>query len=197
MGVQGEPQSIPQGNRGTISLRACIVFGAVVGGFAALVAIRFGEAFGSFLPVAAAAVGALAGRVFFSTLKGKTDGADWRNVSSANVDAIAVENAFSQPPDASVPLGSEFAANSEAEKGPGAAPVAPPPEPEWPVETYEVQVKLDLARSYVELGDPELAVQYLQEVLEMELAIGKKLSSEVLQETREPAPESDDVGLPD
>ena len=69
--------------------------------------------------------------------------------------------------------------------------------PEWPVETHEVQVKLDLARSYVEMDDPELALQYLQEVLELEAAIGRKLSSEVLQETREQSPENDAVGLPD
>ena len=45
------------------------------------------------------------------------------------------------------------------------------------------------------MGDAELAVQYLQEVLEMELAVGRKLGSEVLQETRQKPPEEDAVGL--
>ncbi|MGB5671054.1 MAG: hypothetical protein WBM71_10930, partial [Sedimenticolaceae bacterium] len=68
---RGEPQSGPQGVRGVISLSACVVFGAAVGGFAALGALRFGEAFGSFLPIAAAAIGAVAGSVFYSSFKGK------------------------------------------------------------------------------------------------------------------------------
>ena len=195
MSLHGESQSSPQGIRGTISLLSCIVFGAAIGGFAALGAMRFGESFGSFLPIAAAAYGALAGRVFFATLERKTDDAVRSNFSGASADGASDESDTSQPSDTSMPSGSADSENLQSPEQPDSSPVPPPAEPEWPVETYEVQVKLDLARSYVEMGDPELAAQYLQEVLEMELAIGRKLGSEVLQETRQNPPESDVAGL--
>jgi FimV-like protein len=174
-----------------------MVFGAAIGGFAALGAMRLGETFGSFLPIAAAAFGALAGRVFFSTLTRKTGGAARSSVSHESGDGASDEGDTSQPSDASGPSGSTVAEVSTLSDIPDRPSPPQPPEPEWPVETHEVQVKLDLARSYVELGDPELAVQYLQEVLELETAIGRKLSSEVLRETREQAPENAAVGLPD
>ena len=195
MSVRGKSQSSPQGARGTISLLSCIVFGAAIGGFAALGAMRFGEAFGSLLPIAAAAFGALAGRVFFSTLKRKTDDASRSNESRAGVDGPSDESDSAEQSEASVSSTSAVSENLQSQEQPDSSPVPPPAEPEWPVETYEVQVKLDLARSYVEMGDAELAVQYLQEVLEMELAVGRKLGSEVLQETRQKPPEEDAVGL--
>ncbi|MGB5612191.1 MAG: FimV/HubP family polar landmark protein [Sedimenticolaceae bacterium] len=191
---RGEPQSGPQGVRGVISLSACVVFGAAVGGFAALGALRFGEAFGSFLPIAAAAIGAVAGRVFYSSFKGKNYRANRPKSARPNVDGVADDVDSSGKSDASVPPGSEVAAMSDSKEKSDVATVPPPVEPEWPVETYEVQVKLDLARSYVELGDTELALQYLQEVLETELAIGRKLGSEVLQENRQHPRENGTVG---
>jgi len=84
---------------------------------------------------------------------------------------------------------------SDIEEEPDAAPAAPPTKILWPVETSELQIKLDLASSYVELGDTELAVQYLQEILEMELAISRKLGAEALKESRQPLPEDSAFSL--
>ena len=167
MSVWRRSQSSPQGSRRAISLGACIVFGAAIGGFAALGAMRFAEAFGNLLPIAAAAFGALAGRVFFSTLSWKMNEGDESSVSATDVDGAADEMDSAEQSGA---LGSQAAAMPDAEEKADAAPIPPPAEPEWPVETHDVQVKLDLARSYVEMDDPELALQYLQEVLELEAA---------------------------
>lgn len=62
--------------------------------------------------------------------------------------------------------------------------------PEWPVETHEIQLKLDLAREYLDVGESDLAVQLLQEVFELEIATAEKLNSELLRETRDNAPDN-------
>jgi hypothetical protein len=61
-----------------------------------------------------------------------------------------------------------------AEPGPG--------EPDWPVETEEVRLKLDLAKEYLDAEHPALASDMLQEVLELEVQAARKLAVEILRE---------------
>jgi FimV-like protein len=56
-----------------------------------------------------------------------------------------------------------------------------------------VQLKLDLAREYLEVGEADLAVQLVQEVFELEVATARELNSELLRETRDLSP-GDEVG---
>lgn len=183
MTVQGEVETSQNLILVQISPHACMLFGGAIGGFATWGGAWFGGDYGNLLVLAAAVAGAAAGRVFFfSILKGKINAASQMEPSRRVAGAVADEIVSAQKSDVSVPLNLPAAKVSD---NPEQSHSGLSLQQEWPIETYEVQVKLDLAKSYLEMEAAELAVQFLQEVLEMEIAIGRKLGSEVLRETRE------------
>lgn len=155
--------------------RAMLV-GAAVAGLAAYAGIRFGAAVGAALPAIAAMVGAILTRGLVPA--GQKSGKPL--VAEAGTDGVSL----AAPPQAEVgdsvpPISTDQQPtqriNLFAEPGPG--------EPDWPVETHEVRLKLDLAQEYLEADQADLAADLLHEVFDLEIAAARKLAVEILRES--------------
>lgn len=141
-----------------------MLLGAGCSALAAYAGVRYGASLGVMVPAAAAVAGGLV-LALFAGCGGR--------------------KATPLPAAGDAKAGSaESVAPSEpvVEVQPGVAPA--PVVAQGPAETHEIQVKLDLARSYLEMDEAELAIPLLQEILETELAVAARLGSDAVRETR-------------
>lgn len=149
----------------------------LAGGFGAVVALagmRLGDAYGNLVPLAAGLIGA-----------GLAGGLAW----SANRRIARARRSNSTEDDDT--LGDRKMVLDASKQIAGSGLPQSPKEPEWPVETHEVQLKLDLAREYLAVDEADLATQLLQEVFELEVLVARKMTTELLRETRDVPPEAD------
>lgn len=141
-----------------------VLLGAGCSALAAYAGVRYGASLGVTLPAAAALAGGLVLALFAGC------GGRKATPLPATGDATAGSAESVAPSEPVV----------EVHAGVAPAPVVA----QGPAETHEVQVKLDLARSYLEMDEAELAIPLLQEVLETELAVAARLGSDAVRETR-------------
>jgi hypothetical protein len=168
-----------------------MLIGGGIGALAAYAGMQLGDTYGGLLPFGAGVIGAVVGAGVSSVFGGRTKAPSQPPASleekSGSVDQDAESLRAATAPGADAPP----AANTSHLKQGGDSPLTPKSdEPEWPVETHEIQLKLDLAREYLDVGESDLAVQLLQEVFELEIATAEKLNSELLRETRDNAPDN-------
>jgi FimV-like protein len=128
-----------------------------------------GGSFGMLVPLAAAVAGGAVLGLFAGCASGSS-----RPEPAAASDAGTAMTVGQSPAEAGE------AANAPAEEKVESAPAIP----QGPAETHEVQLKLDLARSYLEMDEAGLAIPLLQEILETELAVAARLGSDAVRETR-------------
>jgi FimV-like protein len=146
-----------------------VALGAACCALAAAAGVYLGDALGLLVPVAAAiAGGAMLALLGSKQALGPASG-------PATADAAEPASMAEQSP-----VGAGEAANRSAAERTEPAPGIP----QGPAETHEVQLKLDLARSYLEMDEAGLAIPLLQEILETELAVAARLGSDAVRETR-------------
>ena len=168
--VDNPDRNQPHGYR---RMSLAVLIGGAIGAISSLAGMQVGDAYGygNLLPLAAGAIGAGLVGVFLPYLESKTTGAR-RSMSEDDPDGPSLPSTTS-PQIASPPL----------------RPLEEPTEePEWPIETHKVQLKLDLAKEYLAVREVDLAGQMLQEVLELEVLAAGKISTELLVETRDALP---------
>lgn len=158
-----------------------VFLGVGIAVVAAFIGLRFGQDLGYIVLLIAGAIGAVLARSLSGATSSRpaasegqdpqTDGsgADGRPRDNDGAGGNGAAEDLAPDPPARVSL--------FAEPGPG--------EPDWPVETQEVRLKLDLAKEYLGVDEPELATHLLNEVLELEIAAARKLAVEILQDTSE------------
>ena len=150
-------------------MNRAVALGAVCSALAAVAGMYLGGSFGMLVPLAAA----VAGGAVLGLFAGRASGGS-RSEPAAASDAEAGMSADQSESEAGA------TANGSAEEPVESAPAIP----QGPAETHEVQLKLDLARSYLEMEEVGLAIPLLQEILETELAVAARLGSDAVRETR-------------
>jgi hypothetical protein len=155
-----------------------MLLGAAIGAVAAFLGLRFGADLGYIVLPIAAVLGALLARGLAGAVS--SEGA------SSNQDETTSELDESGDHSAGDAAAQETTADAAGDDPPGRVSLFAEPgpgEPDWPVETKEVRLKLDLAQEYLDAEHPELASDMLQEVLELEVQAARKLAVEILRET--------------
>jgi FimV-like protein len=152
-----------------------MLLGAGIAAVAAFLGLRFGEDLGFIVVVLAAVLGALVARGLAGTASSRVASPD-QDEAPRELDEggdYSAGDAAAQESTADAAKDSPSRISLFAEPGPG--------EPDWPVETDEVRLKLDLAKEYLDAEHPELASDMLQEVLELEVQAARKVAVEILR----------------
>ncbi len=149
-------------------MNRAVTLGAACCALAAAAGVYLGEAFGVLVPLVAAVLG--------GSVLGLSLGTTVRGAESAPAES---------GPEAARAADPSAAGAAECPQASATGPADPAPlVAQGPAETHEVQLKLDLARSYLEMDEAGLAIPLLQEILETELAVAARLESDALRETR-------------
>lgn len=158
-----------------------VLLGGIIGGLSAYAGMRFGVDQGYMVPILAAIAGALLAARFVSYSR---ESANPEQGEIAKNDGVADLSPSGSRVGASVPA-PDPAVESEPESVRRVSLfVEPAPgEPDWPIETHEVQLKLDLAREYLDADETDLAANLLEEVIEIEVFTARKLAAEILRES--------------
>jgi FimV-like protein len=155
-----------------------MMLGAAIAVVAAFLGLRFGEDLGLIVVLISAVIGALLANGLTGATSSQVASPD-RNEATRDLDESGDHSAgdvATQDSIANAACDSTNRVSLFAEPGPG--------EPDWPVETDEVRLKLDLASEFLATGAPDLARDLLQEVLEFEVALAGDIAKQLLFEAR-------------
>jgi hypothetical protein len=165
--------------RSRISGRTVFV-GTGIGVVAGFLGMRFGPELGYPVLLVAGAIGAfmarnLSGVIAPQVAEDQPDSQSERKAEGGGSETDSEVATQEAPVDAATNQPTRVSLFTEPGRG----------EPDWPVETEEVRLKLDLAKEYLDAEHPELANDMLQEVFDLEVHAARKLAVEILRESEE------------